>query len=68
MFQHSSHIDRIKSELDDPSVMAQVTYGVEKTLGKKFEIEIVRHSQPRLIPQITKVNNPRSSHGGCKKE
>ncbi|MFL2784742.1 MAG: DNA polymerase III subunit gamma/tau [Dehalococcoidia bacterium] len=41
LFQHSSHIDRIRSELDDPSVMAQVTDSVEKTLGKKFEIDIL---------------------------
>ena len=45
LFQHSSHIDRIKSELDDPSVMVQVTESVEKTLGKKFEIDILLKGQ-----------------------
>ena len=45
LFQHSSHIDRIKGELDDPSIMVQVTDSVEKTLGKKYEIDILLKDQ-----------------------
>jgi DNA polymerase-3 subunit gamma/tau len=40
LFQHSSHVERIEGELDDPIVMSQLKEVVEKTLGKQYEIQI----------------------------
>ena len=40
-FQYSSHVERIKGELDDPSVMNELKQVVEGVLGSRFEVDIL---------------------------
>ena len=39
-FLHSSHLDRINSEIEDPLVKGQFESVVEKVLGKKYKISV----------------------------
>ena len=51
LFQHSSHVERIEGELDDPIVMSQLKEVVSKTLGRQYEIQI------ELMGDSAKVNS-----------
>lgn len=47
-FQYSSHVERIKGELDDPSVMNELKQVVEGVLGSRFEVDIqLRGEDPK---------------------
>ena len=39
-FLHSSHLERIKSEIEDPLVNGQFESVVENVLGKKYKISV----------------------------
>ena len=55
LFQHSSHVERIEGELDDPIVMSQLREVVEKTLGKQYEIQV------ELMGDSARVNSKPAS-------
>ena len=39
-FKHSSHVERIKSEIDNPSVLNQLREAVNDVLGERYEIKV----------------------------
>ena len=39
-FKHSSHVERIKSEIDNPSVLNQLREAVQDVLGERYEIKV----------------------------
>ena len=39
-FKHSSHVERIKSEIDNPSVLHQLREAVNDVLGERYEIKV----------------------------
>ena len=50
-FLHSSHLDRINSEIEDPLVNAQFESVVEKVLGKKYKISVeLANSELKSVP------------------
>ena len=50
-FLHSSHLDRINSEIEDPLVNGQFESVVEKVLGKKYKISVeLANSELKSVP------------------
>ncbi len=50
-FLHSSHLDRINSEIEDPLVYGQFESVVEKVLGKKYKISVeLANSELKSVP------------------
>jgi len=58
-FLHSSHLDRINSEIEDPLVNGQFESVVEKVLGKKYKISVeLANNELKSVPGPISQQSP----------